>query len=138
MTIAKMPSLQGLEMGTAPAKILIAEDHPDSRDALRILLEAAQYQVVVAADGKVALDTALTEQPDLILMDIMMPEIDGLEVTRRLRAEEDTMAIPIIAVTAMEGGKRLALEAGADDFLPKPINTRGLLLKIEDFLSRRT
>jgi len=125
-------------MGTAPAKILIAEDHPDSRDALRILLEAAQYQVVVAADGKVALDTALTEQPDLILMDIMMPEIDGLEVTRRLRAEEDTMAIPIIAVTAMEGGKRLALEAGADDFLPKPINTRALLLKIDDFLSRRT
>lgn len=122
---------------SVPAKILIAEDHQDSQDALRILLEAAQYQVVVASDGQAAVDTALEELPDLILMDIMMPELDGLEATRRLRENDATMQTPIIAVTAMEGGRHLALEAGADDYLPKPINTGKLLRKINGLLDQR-
>jgi CheY-like chemotaxis protein len=120
--------------GPRSARILIAEDHLDSQDALRILLEAASYQVLVASDGRAAIDTALEEVPDLILMDIMMPELDGIEVTRRLRRNQATMSIPIIAVTAMEGGQRLALEAGADDFMPKPIDARMLLRKINGFL----
>jgi len=132
--IAKMPSLDSPAPGSHAAKILIAEDHLDSRDALRILLEAAQYQVVVAADGKAAMAAAIEESPDLILMDIMMPELDGLEVTRRLRQHQATSKIPIIAVTAMEGGHRLALEAGADDYLSKPINIRLLLNKITGLL----
>lgn len=132
-----MPSSASPAPGSEPAKILIAEDHLDSQDALRILLEAARYEVLVASDGLSAMTTAMQEVPDLILMDIMMPEIDGLEVTRRLREHQATMQIPIIAVTAMEGGQRLALEAGADDYMPKPINTRTLLDKIDHILSRR-
>lgn len=134
--IAKMPSLDSPAQGSHAAKILIAEDHLDSRDALRILLEAAQYQVLVAADGKAAFNAAVTETPDLILMDIMMPELDGLEVTRLLRQNQATSKIPIIAVTAMEGGYRLALEAGANDFLSKPINIRLLLNKITGLLDQ--
>lgn len=135
--IAKMPSLDSPAPGPQVAKILIAEDHLDSQDALRILLEAAHYQVVVAADGRTAMNAAMEEIPDLILMDIMMPELDGLEVTRRLREHQSTMKIPIIAVTAMEGGQRLALEAGADDFLSKPINIRLLLRKITGLLDQQ-
>ncbi len=131
-----MPSLDNPTPAPDCAKILIAEDHLDSQDALRILLEAARYHVLVASDGQAAMATALEEVPDLILMDIMMPELDGLEVTRRLRENHLTMQIPIIAVTAMEGGQRLALEAGADDYLPKPINTRILLHKINGLLDQ--
>lgn len=129
-----MPPLNSPRRGSDINKILIAEDHQDSQDALRLLLEAASYQVMVAADGRRALDLALAELPDLILMDIMMPELDGLEVTRRLRQEDATAAIPIIALTAMEGGKELALDAGASEFMAKPIDIRLLLQKISDLL----
>lgn len=80
---------------------------------------------------------ALNEVPDLILMDVMMPELDGLEVTRRLRRHQSTSRIPIIAVTAMEGAKDLAIQAGANDFLAKPIDTRALLHKINGLLAPR-
>lgn len=117
-------------------RILIAEDHPDSRDALRALLEAFGYQTAVAVNGREAIEIALAEKPDLILMDIMMPELDGFEATRILRDHEQTRAIPIIAVTAMEGAHQLALQAGASDFLRKPIDTRILLDKIRQLLGR--
>lgn len=123
--------------GSESARILIAEDHIHSQDALRILLEAARYRVLVASDGQAAMAVAMQEIPDLILMDVMMPELDGLEVTRRLRMHQTTREIPIIAVTAMEGGHHLALEAGANDFLPKPIDTRALLQKIQGLLTSR-
>jgi DNA-binding response OmpR family regulator len=132
-----MPSKKSPVTGCDSARILIAEDHLDSQDALRTLLEAARYQVLVASDGRAAVTTALAEIPDLILMDVMMPELDGLEVTRQLRENHSTKRIPIIAVTAMEGGQRLALEAGADDYLPKPINTKVLLHKINGLLDRQ-
>lgn len=132
-----LPSREGEERCSNAAKILIAEDHLDSQDALRILLEAARYEVLVAADGRAAMTAALEESPDLILMDIMMPEIDGIEVTRQLREIDETAGIPIIAVTAMEGGHSLALEAGADDFLSKPINIHLLLDKIDGLLGRQ-
>ena len=114
--------------------ILVAEDHLDSRDALRALLEAFGYRVLVAVDGQQAVQMALTEQPDLILMDIMMPEMDGFEATRALRGDSRTARLPIIAVTAMEGAQQLALQAGADDFVRKPVDIRGLVAKVHRFL----
>jgi CheY-like chemotaxis protein len=116
------------------AKILIAEDHPDSRDALRDLLEAFGYQVEVAVNGLEAVSAASECHPDLILMDIMMPELDGLGATRLLRAGRDTQGIPIIAVTAMEGAQQQALDAGASDYVRKPIDIRLLLTKVSSLL----
>jgi CheY-like chemotaxis protein len=133
-----MSSYDGPAQGPESARILIAEDHLDSQDALRILLEAADYRVLVASDGRAAMAAALNEIPDLILMDVMMPELDGLEVTRRLRRHQSTSGIPIIAVTAMEGAKDLAIQAGANDFLAKPIDTRALLHKINGLLPQRS
>ena len=117
-----------------PARILIAEDHLDSRDALRILLEAAGYVVTVADDGSKAVDLALNERPDLILMDIMMPVLDGFEATRLLREECGMRGVPIIAFTAMEGAQDRALEAGATAVLRKPLEIHSLLAAINEHL----
>ncbi len=114
--------------------ILIAEDHLDSRDAMRALLEAFGFRVLVAVDGRQAVDVALEHHPDLILMDIMMPELDGFEATRQLRQHRLTERTPIIAVTAMEGAQRLALQAGANDYVRKPIDIRGLIAKVQSWL----
>ncbi len=114
--------------------MLVAEDHLDSREALRTLLEAYGYHVVVASNGREAVDVALSHAPDLILMDIMMPELDGFAAIRRLREEEPTRGVPIIAVTAMEGAHQLSLRAGANDFVAKPVDTRALLRKIAELM----
>jgi CheY-like chemotaxis protein len=119
----------------ATATILVAEDHLDSRDAMRALLEAFGYEVEVAANGREAVEFARAVRPDLILMDMMMPELDGFEATRILRQDSVTDNIPIIAVTAMEGARQLALQAGANDFVRKPIDTRALLSKIKNWLN---
>jgi two-component system, cell cycle response regulator DivK len=121
-------------LGTSTPTILIAEDHLDSRDAMRALLEAFGFRVLVAVDGRQAVDVALEHRPDLILMDIMMPELDGFEATRRLRQNALTEQTPIIAVTAMEGAQRLALQAGANDYVRKPIDIRGLIAKVQSWL----
>ena len=117
-----------------PATILIAEDHADSRDAMRALLEAFGFGVVIACNGQEALDRALDKAPDLILMDIMMPDMDGFEATRRIRRDKRVSCVPIIAVTAMDGAAPMALEAGADDFVGKPVDIRRLLDKLRDLL----
>ena len=114
--------------------ILVAEDHPDSRDALRTLLEACGYLVVVAGDGEEAVRQAVKTRPDLILMDLMMPGVDGLEATRRLRSESAFRDIPIVALTAMEGGRERALNVGFDDFVSKPINLPAFLRKLDIWL----
>jgi CheY-like chemotaxis protein len=128
-----------LEAGATPhvddsaepaATVLIAEDHPDSREALRSLLEVYGYRVHTAVDGREAVDKALALQPDLILMDIMMPHIDGFEATRRLRATEHFRQVPIIALTAMEGARDLVISAGCDDYLGKPIDVRTFLDRV--------
>jgi two-component system, cell cycle response regulator DivK len=116
------------------ATILIAEDHLDSRDALKALLEAFGYDVLEAVNGRQAVEIALAEDPDLILMDIMMPELDGFEATRQLRRHEATTSIPIIAVTAMEGAHHLAIQAGANDYVRKPVDIRRLVAKVHDWL----
>lgn len=116
------------------ARILVAEDHLDSRDALRALLEAFGYEVVVAVNGRQAVELAVSAAPDLVLMDIMMPELDGFEATRTLRRDARTATLPIIAVTAMEGAHQLALQAGANDYVRKPIDIRGLIAKVHSLL----
>jgi CheY-like chemotaxis protein len=114
--------------------ILIAEDHPDSRDALRTLLEVHDYRVEVAADGREAVERARAKHPDLILMDIMMPVMDGFEATRALRANPEFAQVPILALTAMDGARELVLAAGCDDYLPKPIDVRTFVDRIRSWL----
>lgn len=126
------PSL--LRQDAQIATILVAEDHLDSRDALRALLEAFGYRVLEAVNGREAVDIALRRRPDLILMDIMMPELDGFEATRELRRHAETQATPIIAVTAMEGAHQLAIQAGANDYVRKPVDIRRLVAKVHDWL----
>jgi len=125
------------QSGSTPRRftILIAEDHFDSREALSTLLEAFGYRVLAAVNGREAVERAQEHSPDLILMDIMMPEMDGFEATRRLRELDETRDIPIIVVTAMEGARSLALQAGATDFLRKPIDSRMLLDRIRSLTS---
>lgn len=120
--------------GPQPVTILVAEDHLDSRDALRALLEAFGYNVLEAVNGRQAVDVALACRPDLILMDVMMPELDGFEATRELRRDRRTSKTPIIAVTAMEGARQLAMQAGANDFVRKPVDIHGLVAKVHDWL----
>jgi len=117
--------------------ILVVEDHLDSRDALRALLEAFGYAVLVAANGQEAVEAAQLARPDVILMDMMMPVMDGFEAIRELRRRRPTSCTPIIALTAMEGAQELALHAGADEFVRKPIDIRTLLAKMSGLLQRR-
>jgi len=120
--------------GAKAATILVAEDHLDSRDALRALLEAFGYHVLEAVNGREAVNVALESGPDLILMDIMMPELDGFEATRELRRHDSMSHTPIIAVTAMEGAHQLAIQAGANDYVRKPVDIRGLVAKVHNWL----
>ena len=119
---------------TAGGTILVAEDHLDSRDAMRALLEAFGYDVLEAVNGREAVDVAVEKHPDLILMDVMMPELDGFDATRELRRHRATAHTPIIAVTAMEGAHQLAIQAGATDYMRKPVDIRRLVAKVSDLL----
>lgn len=123
------------EAAPQPASVLIAEDHEDSRDALGTLLDAFGFRVLVATNGREAVETALAEQPDLVLMDMMMPEVDGFEATRTLRAAPEFRQVPIIALTAMEGARERVMEAGCDDFVSKPIDVRSFLEKVRGWLA---
>lgn len=123
-----------MEPTSGSATILVAEDHFDSREALSGLLEAFGFRVLTAVNGREAVDVAIRYVPDLILMDIMMPELDGFEATRLLRETATTRHIPIIVLTAMEGARQIALQAGANEFVPKPIESRTLLNKIRGFI----
>ena len=115
-------------------RILVAEDHRDSLEAMRLMFEAAGFEVITAENGLQAVAKAQSELPDLILMDMMMPSMDGFTATRTLR--ERALTTPIIAVTAMEGARGRALEAGVDDFVPKPIDFRELFRKVRRWLDR--
>jgi CheY-like chemotaxis protein len=125
----------GNGLTTDGATILIAEDHHDSREALGALLEAFGFKVLLAVDGLQAVELARRDHPDLILMDVMMPALDGLEATRRLRGFPDTRDIPIITLTALDQAREKALDAGANDFLAKPINSRLLFAKVNTWLT---
>jgi CheY-like chemotaxis protein len=130
-----MPQTFGVPSET---KIMIVEDHRDSREALRALFEAYGYQVVEAANGFLAIERAQSERPNLILMDIMMPELDGFDAARRIRALPGHEQTPIIAITALEDAHQLALDAGMSDYVRKPVDIRGLLRKVSVWLEPTT
>ena len=117
-------------------KILMVEDNEMNRDMLARRLGRKGFEVIVAGDGRVGIDTARSERPDLILMDLSLPEIDGWEATRMLKAEAATQTIPVIALTAhaMSGDREKALAAGCDDYHTKPVNFAELMDKIEALL----
>ena len=119
-------------------KILYVEDDEMNRDMLSRRLERRGYQMVLALDGDQGISMAMSEAPDLILMDLSLPVVDGWEATRRLKASPQTRAIPIIALTAhaMAGDRQKAIEAGCDDYDSKPIELTRLLAKIEALLTR--
>lgn len=111
-----------------PKKILIVEDNPQNMKLILMTLRRYGYNLLEATDGEEALKIAKGEKPDLIITDIQLPEIDGLEVTRRLRQMPAFSHIPIVALTAhaMKGDREKIMEAGCDAYLPKPFNTREL------------
>jgi CheY-like chemotaxis protein len=113
-------------------KILYVEDNDDNIYMLKNRLSRAGFTVIVATDGAQGLTMATSEQPDLILMDLTLPDIDGKEATRRIKADPATKCIPVIALTAhaMAGDKEKALAAGCDDFDTKPVDMPRLLEKI--------
>jgi CheY-like chemotaxis protein len=117
-------------------RILIVEDNELNRDVLSRRLTRRGYDVVLANDGQHGLELARSAQPDLILMDLGMPDVDGWECSRRLKHDRATAAIPIIALTAhaMMGDREKALEAGCDDFDTKPIDFDGLVQKMDRLL----
>lgn len=127
------------EQDTTPThrkRILVVDDHEDNVEVLRARLEARGYEVEGANDGQSALDTVPRFLPDLILLDVMMPDMDGLEVARRLKADRSLPFIPVIMQTALDSTERMVagLEAGADDYVTKPINFAELEARIRSLL----
>jgi two-component system, cell cycle response regulator DivK len=119
-------------------KILLVEDNEMNRDMLSRRLSRRGYEVVIATDGQEGVDLAGSASPDVILMDMSLPIIDGWEATRRIKAASATAGIPVIALTAhaMSGDREQALKAGCDDYDTKPIEFNRLLGKIADQLER--
>jgi CheY-like chemotaxis protein len=117
-------------------KILIVEDHPDMRELLCVILESLDYIPIIASHGKECLEKAITEKPQLILMDMMMPGMDGWEAAKTLRANPETKKIPILATTALFRPHELktCLEAGCNDYIVKPFSVQNLRGKIRELL----
>ena len=117
-------------------KILVVEDTEDNRQLLRDLLGMAGYEMVEAHDGAQGVAMAAEHRPDLILMDIQMPVLDGYEATRRIKADPALAAIPIVAVTsyALSGDEQKARDAGCNDYIAKPYSPRQMLAKVREIL----
>jgi len=121
------------------SKVLYVEDHPAQRDIMAQMLELSGYQVAVASDGIEGVEQARAWDPDLILMDLRMPRMDGFDAIRELRKDPDTAGIPIIAISAWASAKHKerAMEAGADEHFTKPVDLAKLLETINRLLSRQ-
>ena len=119
-------------------RILVVEDQEDNRQILRDLLGSAEYEMTEAENGEEALAAVVRDKPDLILMDIQLPIMDGYEATRRIKADPATKSIPIIVVTsyALSGDEGKAREAGCDAYVTKPYSPRQLLAKIREYLPK--
>jgi DNA-binding response OmpR family regulator len=119
-------------------KILLVDDEPDALEVLGFKLKEAGYTPLFAKDGARAIATARTERPDLIVLDLMLPEVDGLDVCKILRRDAATSGIPILMLTARaaEMDRVLGLELGADDYVTKPFSPRELVLRIKKLLAR--
>ncbi len=124
---------------TSPARILIADDDPQGVELLEAYLASTGYDIRTAADGEEALKVIQEWQPDLVLLDVMMPKISGFQVCKRLRSEERTRRIAVLMVTALDQPSDVerAVEAGAEHFLTKPINKAELLRHIHALLASR-
>jgi two-component system cell cycle response regulator DivK len=118
--------------------ILIVEDDPKNLKLFRDLLQVSGYTTLEATDGKQGVELAREEKPDLILMDIQMPVMDGLEATKLLKNDDVTKDIPIIAITAyaMKGDEEKMRDAGCDGYITKPIDVKGFLKKISEVISK--
>jgi len=121
-------------------RILIVEDNEINMKLIKAILGKRGYLLVEAKDGEEALQAVVREKPDLVLMDIQIPKVDGLEVTRRIRGMEEISQTVIIALTAhaMEGDKEKILDAGCDGYIAKPIDTRTFPLEVEAILARKS
>jgi two-component system cell cycle response regulator DivK len=121
-------------------RILVVEDHEDNRQILRDLLTNADFEVIEAEDGEAGLAAAAAHRPDLILIDIQLPDIDGYEAARRLKADTLLHVIPIIAVTsyALAGEAETARAAGCEAYIAKPYSPRQLLAKVREYLPEAT
>ena len=119
-------------------KILIVDDNQDLRQVLQVQLEHRGYETILARSGKQAVDIATAQLPDLILMDIRMPEMDGFQATRLIRQNPKTRSIPILAVTVLETHeeRELCLQSGCDDYIPKPFTFSLLFSHIEKLLKQ--
>ncbi len=119
-------------------RILVVDDNEDSRELVKKILKKHGYEIIEAIDGEDAISKAIAYRPDLILMDISIPKIDGYEVTRRLKQRIDFKDTPIIAFTAhaMRGDQEKALQAGCDGYISKPINVREFPEQIKMYLKR--
>ncbi len=119
------------------SKILLVEDNEMNRDMLSRRLERKGFEILIAVDGQAGINMASSESPDLILMDLSLPIVDGWEAARQIKANPATQSIPVIALTAhaMAGDEQKALEAGCDDYDTKPINFKRLLEKIGNYLN---
>ncbi len=119
-------------------KILIVEDNADLLQVLQLQLEDRGYETILASNGKQAVDFAAAQVPDLILMDIRMPEMDGFQATRLIRQNPKTRSIPILAVTVLETHeeRELCLQSGCDDYIPKPFTFSLLFSHIEKLLKQ--
>ena len=117
--------------------ILVVEDQEDNRRILRDLLTSAGYELIEAVTGTEGVRLARSRRPDLILMDIQLPELDGYEATRQIKADPDLRAIPIVVVTsyALSGDEAKALAAGADAYVTKPFSPRQLLAKVRELIA---
>jgi two-component system cell cycle response regulator DivK len=120
-------------------RILLVEDNEMNRDMLSRRLQKKGYDVMIAVDGEAGVNMSASERPDLVLMDMSLPVIDGWEATRRIKRQPMTASIPVIALTAhvMEGDREKAFEAGCDDYDAKPIDFERLLGKIQALLNRQ-
>ena len=123
-------------MSQPKPRILIADDEPNLREALRIQLERAEFEVILAVDGQDGVESALREQPDLVILDVMMPRLDGYAACRQLRSHYRTRHIPIIMLTAKTGedDQVTGLSGGANDYIAKPWKSKELLLRVKNLL----
>jgi two-component system, cell cycle response regulator DivK len=117
-------------------RVLVVEDHADNRQIIRDMLAPTDYEITEAENGEEALAAIAKQRPDLILMDIQLPTMDGYEATRRIKADPALRSIPIIAVTsyALSGEETKARSAGCDEYVPKPFSPRQLLAKIRQYM----